>query len=71
MIFSMMRKIMLTRLAKTVLAFFVAKFYLYSAPYTTIPTMRHPDPALSTGFEIVSLSDQAVQILSYTSVLQQ
>jgi hypothetical protein len=34
-------------------------------------TIRYPALALSTGFEIVSLPDQAVQILSYRSVPQQ
>jgi hypothetical protein len=43
-------------------ALFVVVFYLYSALYTTMPTIRHPDPALSIGSEIVSSPDQAVQI---------
>jgi hypothetical protein len=50
---------------------FIVVFYLYSAQYTTMPTIRDPDPALSIGFEIVSLPDQAVQISSSTSVPQQ
>jgi hypothetical protein len=52
-------------------ALFVLVFYLYSALYTTMPTIQHPDPALSIGFEIISLPDQAVQISSFTNVAQQ
>jgi hypothetical protein len=36
-----------------------------------MPTIQHPDPALSIGFEIISLPDQAVQISSFTNVAQQ
>jgi hypothetical protein len=34
-------------------------------------TIRHPDPVLSIGFEIVSLQDQAAQISSCASVPRQ
>jgi hypothetical protein len=41
---------------------FVAVYYPYSNPHMLIHMIRHPDPALSIGFEIVSLPDQAAQI---------
>jgi hypothetical protein len=47
---------------------FVAVYYPSSVPYTLMPLIRHPDPALSIGFEGDSL---AVQISSCTSVPQQ
>ncbi|KAG1865544.1 hypothetical protein DFJ58DRAFT_743344 [Suillus subalutaceus] len=49
----------------------LSRFLSYSAPYTPIHTIRHPDLALSIGFETVSLPDKAAQISSYTSVPQQ
>jgi hypothetical protein len=50
---------------------FVVVFYLYSTPYITMHMIRYPDPALSIGLEIVSLPDQAAQILSCRNVPQQ
>jgi WD40 repeat protein len=41
---------------------FAAVCYPYTAPHTLMHTIRHLDPALSIGFEIVSLPDQMVQI---------
>ncbi|KAG1861066.1 hypothetical protein C8R48DRAFT_712346 [Suillus tomentosus] len=47
---------------------FVTGFPLYSTP---TPTIRLHDPALSTGFEVVSLGDQPVKIFSSMNVPQQ
>jgi hypothetical protein len=49
----------------------VAIFPLYPTPYTLMPTIRYPDPALSTGFAIISLRDQAVKLSSCPSVAQE
>jgi hypothetical protein len=46
----------------------VAICYHYSAPHTLMPMIRHPDSALSIGFEVDFL---VLQISSCTSIPQQ